>query len=78
LEIRTRLIDHLKEQGIYSVFHFVPLHKSPAGKRFGRAADDMHITIDSSDRLLRLPLWLGIEDQQDNVIQQVILGLNKG
>jgi dTDP-4-amino-4,6-dideoxygalactose transaminase len=75
LATRTRLIDHLKTQDIHSVFHYVPLHSAPAGQRHGRAADGLAVTLDMSDRLLRLPLWLGLEDHQAKVIQQVALGL---
>jgi dTDP-4-amino-4,6-dideoxygalactose transaminase len=59
-EHRTRLIARLKERGISAVFHYVPLHSSPAGKRFGRVAGSMANTDQLSSRLLRLPLWLGL------------------
>lgn len=75
LATRTRLIDHLKQQEIHSVFHYVPLHSAPAGERYGRAADGLAVTNEMSDRLLRLPLWLGLEEHQTKVIQQVTLGL---
>jgi dTDP-4-amino-4,6-dideoxygalactose transaminase len=61
LEHRTRLIARLRERGIGAVFHYVPLHSSPAGRRFGHAAGSMEVTDRVSDRLLRLPLWLGID-----------------
>ncbi len=77
LATRTRLIDHLKQQNIHSVFHYVPLHSAPAGARYGRAADGLAVTIEMSDRLLRLPLWLGLEEHQTKVIQQVTLGLTR-
>lgn len=77
LATRTRLIDHLKTQDIHSVFHYVPLHSAPAGERYGRAADGLAVTLDMSDRLLRLPLWLGLEEHQTKVIQQVTLGLTR-
>ena len=77
LATRTRLIDHLKQQDIHSVFHYVPLHSAPAGERYGRAADDLAVTLDMSSRLLRLPLWLGLEEHQTKVIQQVTLGLSR-
>lgn len=77
LATRTRLIDHLKQQDIHSVFHYVPLHNAPAGARYGRAVDDLVVTIEMSDRLLRLPLWLGLEEHQTKVIQQLTLGLTR-
>jgi len=54
---RTALLEHLKSQGIYAVFHYVPLHASPAGRRFGRAAGELPVTDDVSSRLVRLPLY---------------------
>ena len=60
LAARTRLIAHLKARGIHSVFHYVPLHSSPAGRKFGRAAGPMMVTDSVSDRLLRLPLYYGL------------------
>ncbi len=57
LERRTGLIDALKKHGVSAVFHYVPLHNSPAGLRYGRTAGSLAVTEDLSDRLLRLPLW---------------------
>jgi len=54
---RGRLIDYLKQKGILSIFHYVPLHSSPAGVRYGRAVGDMRVTDDVSERLLRLPVY---------------------
>ena len=71
LEIRTKLISELKEQDIQAVFHYVPLHSSPAGRRFGRAVGSLPVTNNLSDRLLRLPLWLGLEEHQVRVIKAI-------
>ncbi len=57
LSTRARLIAHLKARGIHSVFHYVPLHSSPAGRKFGRPAGPMTVTDGVSERLLRLPLY---------------------
>lgn len=57
LQIRTSLISYLKEQGMSSVFHYVPLHSSPAGQHYGRVHGDMNNTNRVSDCLLRLPLF---------------------
>jgi dTDP-4-amino-4,6-dideoxygalactose transaminase len=62
-ERRTEVIASLAQRGINTVFHYVPLHSAPAGKRFGRVSGSMHNTDSLSGRLLRLPLWLGMEDQ---------------
>jgi dTDP-4-amino-4,6-dideoxygalactose transaminase len=64
LATRTRLIAHLKARGIHSVFHYVPLHSSPAGRKFGRAAGPMTVTDDVSDRLLRLPLFYDLSESE--------------
>lgn len=69
-EIRTRLIDYLKSKGIYSVFHYLPLHLSDMGKQFGGQEGDCPVTEDISDRLLRLPFYFDLsEDEQMNIIQ---------
>ena len=63
LEKRTALIDRLKGQGVNTVFHYVPLHSSPAGKRYGRVSGAMVNTESISERLLRLPLWVGLDSE---------------
>jgi len=57
LATRTQLIAHLKARGIHSVFHYVPLHSSPAGRKFGRVVGAMSVTDSVSNCLLRLPLY---------------------
>lgn len=60
LDARTRAIARLNEVGINAVFHYVPLHSSPAGRRLGRAPDPLPETDAASARLIRLPLWIGM------------------
>ena len=67
LGTRTSVIDGLKEQGISAVFHYVPLHASQAGQKFGRVHGVMENTVTLADRLLRLPLWLGVEEDVKNI-----------
>ncbi len=69
---RTRLIARLKERGISAVFHYVPLHSSPAGQRFGRVSGSMANTDQLSGRLLRLPLWLGLGSDVPDAIAGAI------
>lgn len=69
---RQQVIDTLKAAGIFTVFHYVPLHDSPAGHRYGRVAGDMTHTDDLSARLLRLPLWVPMQSQD---IEQVVMTL---
>lgn len=59
---RQKVLDYLKGRGIGSVFHYVPLHSSPAGLRYGRTHGELKNTIDLSERLIRLPLWVGLND----------------
>jgi dTDP-4-amino-4,6-dideoxygalactose transaminase len=63
LATRSALIAHLGARGIHAVFHYVPLHASPAGRRFGRVAGSMAVTERVSERLLRLPLYYGLEER---------------
>jgi dTDP-4-amino-4,6-dideoxygalactose transaminase len=57
---RTRLIAHLAQNEVNAVFHYVPLHSSPAGRRLGRVSGTMATTDSVGDRLVRLPLWIGL------------------
>ena len=68
---RARLIGELREAEIHAVFHYVPLHSAPAGLARGRAGGDLPVTTDLADRLLRLPLWLGLEEHQPRVIERI-------
>jgi len=64
LATRSSLIAHLKSRGVHAVFHYVPLHSAPAGRKFGRAAGPMTVTDDIAARLLRLPLFYGLTEEQ--------------
>ncbi|WP_320675947.1 dTDP-4-amino-4,6-dideoxygalactose transaminase [Prochlorococcus sp. MIT 1300] len=61
---RQALIKYLRDQGIQAVFHYVPLHSSPAGQRFGRISGKLQNTIKASDCLLRLPLFPNLSSEQ--------------
>jgi dTDP-4-amino-4,6-dideoxygalactose transaminase len=73
LDSRSRLIADLREVGIHAVFHYVPLHGSDAGRRYGRQAGDLTVTEDASERLVRLPLWPGMTDGE---VERVIDAVN--
>ncbi len=62
LSERTAFINHMKENGVLTVFHYVPLHSAPAGLRFGRFNGEDKYTSADSDRLVRLPLYYGLTD----------------
>ena len=63
LEERTALIDYLKKHDIQAVFHYVPLHSAPAGLKFGRFFGEDVYTTSESDKLVRLPLYYGLTDE---------------
>jgi dTDP-4-amino-4,6-dideoxygalactose transaminase len=77
LEPRTRFIERLRQAGVSSVFHYVPLHSSPFGRTVARANGDMSHTQELSERLVRLPLWIGLEDEQQEVIEAVLASLDE-
>ncbi|RME50376.1 MAG: dTDP-4-amino-4,6-dideoxygalactose transaminase [Caldilineae bacterium] len=69
---RTAFIERMKAEGIHTVFHYIPLHLSPAGQRFGRVSGPIAQTEILSERLVRLPLWPDLFDQRDRVIEAVM------
>ena len=77
LEARTQLIEQMKNNDIHSVFHYVPLHSSPAGKKFARTHGEMSHTDALSDRLLRLPMWTGLEQQVEQVLSVLFDALSE-
>ena len=75
MEERTRLINKLAEHGIKAVFHYIPLHSSPAGMRFGRSAGAMPHTDRTSDTLLRLPLYYDLGEEGCREVLRAAFGL---
>ena len=72
LATRDRLIEALRREGIAALFHYVPLHTSEAGRRFGRAYGELPVTDSASQRVLRLPLWVGLgEAEVERVVDAV-------
>lgn len=72
LRQRTLIIDYLKENNINAVFHYVPLHTSSAGKIFGSFDGTDNFTTKESERLIRLPLYYGLEEEKvDYIIQKI-------
>ena len=65
---RTALIDHLLKDGIYSAFHYVPLHSAPAGMKFGRFSGEDVYTTKESNRLTRLPLYYGLKEEEAELV----------
>lgn len=72
IEERTRLLEHLKNNGIMSVFHYIPLHSSAAGKLFGNLDGVDKYTTQESEKLLRLPLYYGLSNKEIDHITKSI------
>lgn len=73
LEERTRFIAHMKERGVQAVFHYIPLHSAPAGKKFGRFSGEDEYTTRESERLVRLPMyWNLAEEDREQVISAAL------
>lgn len=73
LDERTRLIEHLKVCDILSVFHYVPLHSSPAGIKLGRVHGNIHVTDSVAERLLRLPLYYEMGEKEIELVVQGVM-----
>ena len=72
IEERTELEKFLKENGIWAVFHYIPLHSAPAGVRFGRFHGEDEYTTKESERLLRLPMYYGLKQEEVSYICQKV------
>jgi dTDP-4-amino-4,6-dideoxygalactose transaminase len=73
---RAKLLDEMSKRGITVVFHYVPLHSSPAGLQHGRSNGPLPVTDRLSAALVRVPIWLGVEHHVDRVIEafETVLG----
>lgn len=69
---RQNVLNEFKRNDIWSVFHYVPLHSSPAGQRYGRAHGSLDVTNVQSERLVRLPLWVGLTEMQQEKVVDVL------
>lgn len=69
---RTKLIAYLKENGISAVFHYIPLHSSPAGNQFGTFFGEDRYTTKESERLLRLPMYYGLKEEDIEKVAKII------
>lgn len=66
---RHRVLFEIRKHDIHPVIHYVPLHSSPGGKRYGRTHGEQRVTTSYSERLIRLPIWIGLStEQQDRVV----------
>jgi dTDP-4-amino-4,6-dideoxygalactose transaminase len=69
---RQKVLCELKKNGINALFHYVPLHSSPGGQRYGRSHGDLQVTIEHSERIVRLPLWIGLSAEQQSRVVDVL------
>ena len=61
---RDKVIQKMQDKGVNAVFHYQPLHSSPAGKKYGRYSSPLPLTDDISERIIRLPMWIGFEHER--------------
>lgn len=74
IDVRSKILDILKKQGIGAVFHYIPLHSAPAGLRLGRFhGTDVNTTIES-ERLIRLPIWYGMQEAEMERVTTAVIG----
>jgi dTDP-4-amino-4,6-dideoxygalactose transaminase len=76
LKQRTAFIDHLKANDVMAVFHYIPLHSAPAGKKFGVFNGKDQFTTTESERLVRLPMYYGMRDEEIKKVLHVALSAN--
>jgi dTDP-4-amino-4,6-dideoxygalactose transaminase len=68
----------MKSEGIHCTFHYIPLHSSTAGLKYGRADNDLMVTLEISDRIVRIPIYLDLtEEMQKKIINSTIKILSK-
>ena len=67
---QDEVLKDLNSRGVNAVFHYVPLHSSPAGRRYGRTAGPMTVTDDYSRRIVRFPLWVGLPPDAPKTVME--------
>lgn len=75
LEARSGFIQNMRAAGITTPFHYVPLHSSIGGQKFGRTHGNMDVTDNISDRLVRLPVFFGVKEDQSRIIETALTSL---
>lgn len=76
-QTRAHVLGELKKESIFGLFHYVPLHSSPGGQRFCRISGGMNVTDRQSERVVRLPLWVGLAESQQERVVQILEGALK-
>ncbi len=72
LEERTRLLEYLKDNGVTAVFHYVPLHSSAGGQKYGRFHGEDRYTTAESERVVRLPMYYGLTEDEITYVTELI------
>jgi dTDP-4-amino-4,6-dideoxygalactose transaminase len=72
LETRTKLLDEFKKENIGAVFHYIPLHSAPAGLKYGRFNGIDEFTTKESERLIRLPMYYGLNSDEIEAVCNII------
>ncbi|MDE2235437.1 MAG: dTDP-4-amino-4,6-dideoxygalactose transaminase [Gammaproteobacteria bacterium] len=75
--MQMRILQGLKAKGIQAVFHYIPLHSAPAGRKYGRAHGSMQATDRTSETLVRLPMWVGLEDRKVDEIAASVIEISR-
>ena len=78
IQERTAFIDFMKEHDILTVFHYVPLHSAPAGYKYGRFSGEDIYTTKESERLVRLPLYYGLSEEDRNKVIDTVINFYRG
>ncbi len=74
---RQTVLSEMRRRGVSAIFHYVPLHSSPAGLRYCRTSGELPVTDSVSRRLIRLPLWMGISYEQQVRVVETLAGVIK-
>ena len=74
--MQMRILQALRAKGIQAVFHYIPLHSAPAGRKYGRANGRLEVTDKASETLVRLPMWVGIDDHDVDRITNIVIEIS--
>ena len=74
--MQMRILQALRAKGIQAVFHYIPLHSAPAGRKYGRANGRLEVTDKASETLVRLPMWVGIDDNDVDRITNIVIEIS--
>lgn len=76
--MQMKILQTLKERGVQAVFHYIPLHSAPAGRKYARTHGSMAVTDRVSETLVRLPMWLGLKDAEVDMIADLVIEASLG